>query len=155
MKKISSNQFILRKIFPIIWFGGLGFFLLTSLITKAYEKNIIFIIQPCLMALFGYFLFKKLIWDLVDEVFDCGDYLLIKYRNDEDKILLSNIMNISGMSFSNPPRATLTLAQPSKFGKELTFSPLSPLLRFNPFAKNAVVEDLIVRIDTARLNRKI
>ncbi len=107
------------------------------------------------MATLGYFLFKKLIWDLVDEVYDCGDFLLIKNQGDEEKVLLSNIMNISCMSFSNPPRATLTLVHPIKFGKELTFSPISPRLRFNPFAKNAVVEDLIVRIDAARLCRKI
>ncbi len=155
MKKISSDQFFLKKVFPILWLGFLAIFLITSIAAKAYEKNIIFIVQPCLMAAFGYFLFKKFIWDIVDEVYDCGDFLLIKNRGIDDKVLLSNIMNINGMSFSNPPRATLTLVHPSKFGKELTFSPLSPLLRFNPFTKNAIVEDLIVRIDAARLNRKI
>ena len=154
MKKISSNQFFLKKVFHIFWFGFLAIFLVTSITAKAYEKNIIFIVQPLLMAAFGYFLLKKLIWDLVDEVYDCGDYLLIKHRNDEDKILLSNVMNISGVSFTNPPRTTLRLVKGSKFGSEITFSPLKPFFSFNPFSKNAVVEDLIIRIGAARMYRK-
>ena len=32
--------------------------------------------MPCFMAVVGFVLFKKLLWDLVDEVHDGGDYLL-------------------------------------------------------------------------------
>jgi hypothetical protein len=47
----------------------------------------------------------------------------------------------------NPPRVTLTLRQPSIFGTEVSFS--APV-RFIPFAKSPLVEDLIRRVDAAR-----
>lgn len=32
------------------------------------------------IALIGLFIIKKYIWVLVDEVYDCGDYLLVRKR---------------------------------------------------------------------------
>ena len=58
------------------------------------------------------------VWDLVDAVFDYGDYLLVKNRGAENRIMLSNIMNVSSSTFMNPPRITLKLVRPSKLGRE-------------------------------------
>lgn len=35
-----------------------------------------FLVMSCFMAVFGLFLMRKLVWDLIDEVHDCGDSLL-------------------------------------------------------------------------------
>jgi hypothetical protein len=139
---------------PILWFGLLAVWFAIALILKFYQANIMLVLAPLLIAAIGYFAYKKYVWNLMDEVFDGGDYLLIKNHGQEAKVPLSDIASISGVSFSNPPRATLKLAQASQFGSEITFAPLSPLFR-NPFAKNAVVEELSRRIDATKLNRKI
>ena len=95
---------------------------------------------------------KKLVWDLADEVYDYGDSLLIKNRGIEENVLLSNIMNVSASTSMNPPRITLRLVTPGQLASEILFCPISPF-SLNPFVKNAVAEDLIVRVDNARSKR--
>jgi hypothetical protein len=143
-----------KKIFPALWFGFLAFFLVTSALAGALEQELLFLVIPILMAVFGYFLMKKLVWDLVDEVYDCGDFLLVKNRDDEERIALSNIMNVNASTYINPPRITLRLVNPSKFGSEVAFSPITGF-KLNPFAKSAVAEDLIVRVYQARSKRAV
>ncbi|HEY2628588.1 MAG TPA: hypothetical protein VGI57_05640, partial [Usitatibacter sp.] len=96
-----------------------------------------------------FILFRKVVWDLMDEVYDGGDYLLVKNGDKEDRIQLSNIMNVSASTMVNPPRVTLRLVTPCRFGKEVTFSPVRPFT-LNPFAKNTIAENLIERVDKAR-----
>ena len=103
------------------------------------------------MAVFGYFIMKKLVWDLVDEVYDSGDYLLVKNHGSEVRIDLTNIMNVSATTLVNPRRIVLRLREPGKFGAEIAFSPAARFT-LNPFAKNPVAEDSIVRVDRARAN---
>jgi hypothetical protein len=93
-------------------------------------------------------------WDLADEVHDCGDSLLIRKGSNEEHIPLSNIMNVSVSTNMNPPRITLRLVKPGRLGSEISFSPPSRL-SFNPFAKNPVAEDLMVRVDQARVKRAV
>ena len=44
---------------------------------------------------FGYFVMKKLVFDLVDEVWDDGEALLIKNRGQEERVALRDIKNVS------------------------------------------------------------
>ena len=99
------------------------------------------------MGVVGYVMMKKLILDLVDEVWDDGAALIVRNKSREDRIALSNIMNVSYSPLINPPRVTLMLRQPSNFGSEISFS--APV-RFVPFARSPVIEDLIRRVDAAR-----
>ena len=99
------------------------------------------------MAVFGYFFMKKLIFDLVDEVWDMGDELIIKNKGREDRIALSAIINVSCSVFTNPPRVTLTLRDRGIFGREITFC--APV-RLLPFSKSPIIDDLIERIDKKR-----
>lgn len=153
MKKISSNGLVFTKrVFPILWFGFLVVFLSLSIAGGAYQEDVVFLIGPCVMAVFGFFLMKKLIWDLVDEVHDCGDTLLVRNRGEEERVALSNIMNVNASMNMRPPRITLRLAKSGKFGSEISFSPVTPFT-LNPFARNPIVDDLIVRVDEARAKR--
>ena len=153
MTKISSGYTaFIKKVFPVFWFGFVGLFLVIAISTGGYVKNPMLVIAPCALAVFGYFIFKKLVFDLVDEVYDCGDYLLIRNGGEEDHLALSNIMNVNTSTYTNPPRITLRLVNPGKFGTEVAFSPLRPF-SLNPFTKNRVAEDLIVRVDKARSRR--
>ncbi|WP_445365042.1 hypothetical protein ACJJJB_13480 [Microbulbifer sp. ANSA001] len=73
MKKISGSTFYFKKFFLSIWFGFLAFFLVTSLAAGAAKESIMFLAVPVFMAVFGFFFFKKLLWDLADEVYDEGE----------------------------------------------------------------------------------
>ncbi len=143
----------MKRGFPVLWFGFLAFAVATGILTGAYLKAPMIIVMPLIMMAFGFFLFKKLLWDLADEVYDGADFLLIKKSGEEDRVYLSNIMNVSSSIAMNPARITLRLRVPGKFGDEIAFSPMSPI-RLNPFARNAVAEDLMVRVDKARGERK-
>ena len=153
MKKISSRLTLFSKrVFPLFWFGFLAFFVATSFRIGAIATNPVFLIGPAVMAAFGFFLMKSLVWDLVDEVYDCGDSLLVRNRGQEERVAFADIMNVNVSTLQNPPRITLRLRTPGKFGKEIAFSPVSNFT-LNPFAKNPIGEDLIQRVDTARSRR--
>ena|SRR5262245_8970575 len=142
-----------KKIFPAIWFGFLAVFLMAGVFTGAPVNNPLILLMPVVIGSIGFLVMKAFVWDLVDEVYDVGDYLVVRNRGEEDHIPLSNIMNVRASLFTNPPRITLKLAIPSKFGDEIVFSPVIPFT-LNPFARNAVAEDLIIRVDRARSKRR-
>jgi hypothetical protein len=150
MTKISSGSTAFRKkVLPFLWFGIIGISVVVSLWAGVYRGHALLVLPPLLAAVLGVVLMKKLVWDLVDEVYDCGDFLLVRNGGVEDRVALSNIMNINASTMTNPPRVTLRLSVRGKFGNEIVFSPLKPIT-LNLFARNQVVDDLIVRVDAAR-----
>lgn len=153
MKKISANNAFQRKIFPVLWFGILGVIFFSTIFTGAYRRAPVALVVPVAMGVFGYILMKNLIFDLVDEVYDDGDSLVVKKGSEEERIALSDIMNVSASMMTNPPRISLRLVTPGQFGQEIVFSPVRQFT-LNPFAKNPIAEDLIVRIDQARMRRR-
>lgn len=108
--------------------------------------------MPLLMGIGGYFMIGFQVWGLVDEVYDCVDHLLVKNRGLEEAIPLSNIMNVSDGLITKFPRITLTLVEPSAFGKKITFSPAMEF-SLNPFSRSTFLDELIVRVDRARSKR--
>ena len=102
---------------------------------------------PVVMAGLGYVLFKNFIWPLADEVWDDGDTLIVRIGNQEERIALSEISDVSYSTYKNVPRVTLMLRQPSIFGPEIVFAPPATLL---PFAGNPIIDELIERINTKR-----
>ncbi|HET8648615.1 MAG TPA: hypothetical protein VFL95_01125 [Gemmatimonadales bacterium] len=147
MTKISSNLTLVQKrIFPGCWFGFLTLFVVAGLLRGAERENIGFLIVPVVMAAFGYQLMKTMVWNLADEVYDCGDSLLIRKGGEQVVVPLSNIMNVSA---DNVSRVTLKLVQPVSLGDEIAFAPRSRA-HLNPFARSAVAGDLMVRAHQAR-----
>ncbi len=61
---------------------------------------------------------------------------------------LTDIINVGYTQFVNPPRITLTLRQPGRFGREVSFSPPQSFLA--PFARNKLASELIERVEAAR-----
>jgi hypothetical protein len=152
MKRISSNQvFFVKRFLPIL----LVVIALAPVLLMYSESGRFHpaAVVPAVLIVFGLaVIYPKLVWSLADEVRDGGDYLLVKRGRLEDRIAFSDIMNVSASVMVNPPRITLRLARPSKFGDEVTFSPIRSMT-LNPFARSAVAEDLIVRADAARVKR--
>jgi hypothetical protein len=102
---------------------------------------------PLGMGIFGFFLFRKLVWNLADEVYDCGDHLFAKKSDVQERIELSKVIDVSWSSMWNPRRVILTLREPVALGREIAFI---PPLRRNPFSRSPIVDDLNQRIDVRR-----
>lgn len=151
MKRLSSGAtFYFKRVFPFGFFGLLFLFAATTAFlgySKSQSPPLPFFIAPVVMAAFAYFIFKKLVFDLADEVLDLGDELLVRNSGKQDRIKLADISNISYSTAVNPQRVTLSLRKPSVFGTEVSFC---PPIRFIPFAKSPIIEQLIARVDAER-----
>ena len=155
MNTISSKQtYFSKRVFPILWLGGVAIFLVFGLATATSHQvpaDPMVLVVPVVMLVFGFVLFRKLLWDLADEVQDGGSFLLVRKGPVEQRIPLANISNVSMSQLTNPKRLTLRLRTPCEFGDEVVFIPKAPLFSLNPFARNAVAEDLMRRVDQARM----
>jgi hypothetical protein len=151
MQRISSKAtFIYKRVFPIF---VIGFpLLVVTLVSWANwdSRNPVplpVLLVPAFIGVVFFFVFKKLIFDLVDEVWDAGDTLVVRNQGQEDRILLSDIINVSYSQFVNPPRVTLMLRTPSLFGDKVSFSPPATIF---PLSASPIVDELIRRVDAAR-----
>ncbi|MGY8818977.1 MAG: hypothetical protein ACKVLM_06185 [Pseudomonadales bacterium] len=99
------------------------------------------------MAVLGYLFFKNNLWNLADEVFDDGGSLLFYMNGKEQRVKLSEIININHTQMGSVERVVLKVRAGGAVGSELAFT---PPMRFNPFSKNAMITDLIERVDRAR-----
>lgn len=152
-RRISArNTVFYKRVFPLIWIGLAG--LIVSLAVATGQRGralpLPAMLIPALAFGIGWFVLRRLVSDLADEVWDEGDALRVRFGPDEERIALADIVNIGYTMMVNPARVTLTLRNPGRFGKEVSFSPvqrgfLGPLLRRNP-----LVSDLIERVDAAR-----
>src|SRR4029077_6714029 len=105
-------------------------------------------IVPLLLFVIGYVVMRKLVLDLADEVFDEGDALRARFGSDEERGGLNDIISAGYTQFVNPPRITLPLRQPGRFGREVSFCP--PQSLFAPFVRNKLASELIERVEAAR-----
>ena len=152
-KRISSrNTFFQKKVLPYLLFGVIAIGVVLPLIATRGDPHAppwpVFA-APLAVAIIVYVVLRKLVFDLADEVWDEGDALRVRFGEDEERIPLAEVINVSYSGITNPPRITLTLRTAGRFGREVTFSPqqsfLSPLFRTNP-----LVADLIARVDATR-----
>ena len=108
------------------------------------------LIIPVLISIVGYVLFRTLLFHLVDEVWDDGDALVVKSAGVEERVPLSNIINIGYSVLTNPERVTLTLRAVGPLGKEITFAPVRRPFSFRWMSRNPIIGELIERVDQAR-----
>src|ERR1700726_3063943 len=153
-RRISSrNTFFLKRVFPLLWFGMValagGAGRAGARAGKAVPPPVF--IVPLLLLVIGYAIMRKLVFDLADEVFDEGAALRVRFGSEEQRIALTDIINVGYTQFVNPPRITLTLRQPGRFGREVSFSP--PQSFFAPFVRNRLASELIERVEAARRRR--
>ena len=92
-----------------------------------------FVLVPAFMAATGYFIMKKLVFDLIDEVYDEGETLLFRDKGKEVRVSLTDINNVSYSSMMNPPKVTLRIGYMTELIDKLSFSPSA---NFIPCIKN-------------------
>jgi hypothetical protein len=109
-------------------------------------------IAPVVVAGVGVFITMRF-WSFMDEVYDCGEYLLARRGREEAVILLGDILAVSE-SRGRGVVIELLLETGGPFGREVKFVPrqrTATLLR--PFAHTPLYLDLRERIAAAKAKR--
>lgn len=158
MRRLSSSStYFYKRIFPILWFGFLLVFLAIALWGTLYPQASArpqlvapFLLMPLLMAGIGFLVFRKLIFDLVDEVWLDGDWLVVKNRDEQRRVALSDVMNVNATTMTNPRRITVMLRSDSRYGRSFSFMPASPRGFLSAFNPDPIATELIERVDALR-----
>jgi hypothetical protein len=153
MRRLSSRMtFVNKRVFPTFWFGLLVLFvtvpLVLSFIRGTAPPPLIAFIVAALLAVGSYFLMSRLIFILADEVWDDGNGLVIRKGSQRERVALSDIKAVSYSPLANPPRVTVSFLRATEFGDEIIFN--GPM-RFSPIGGIPAIQDLIERVDRARL----
>ena len=99
-------------------------------------------------------IYRKLISDLVDEVWLDGDQLLVKNGGQQARAGLADVINVNATIMINPRRVTLLLRTDSRFGRSITFIPASPPGFGAALKPDPIATELIGRIDALRQARR-
>ncbi len=91
-------------------------------------------------------IFKAFVWDLVDDVEDCGDALVLRKGGVEQRILLKDIISFD-YSPTSPPSASVWTKTEGPLGSPVT---IRIPLTINPFSTPTYVTDLQERIYRAK-----
>ena len=148
MKRLSSRATPLLK-----WALPLGWMVVTATVGALAwldpHRDLFALAVVCFLPVFLAILYRFQIWPLADVVEDAGDALLVRRRGVELRVPLADIVNISVPNYSRTRKVTLRLRRAGQLGDEIVFLPVTRL-RWNPFARDPLVEDLISRVDAAR-----
>jgi hypothetical protein len=153
-KRISCDSIYYRKrVFPIVWFGSIAFFLCVVLkVGIAENKPVIvfalFIVVQLILAISGYAFFKRVLFTVMDEVWDSGSHLIVKFKEAEDRIAFTDISDVTYTT--RPAHVKLRLSKPSTFGKEISFA---PAFRTMQKSMQEFAQELKDRADAARCYR--
>jgi len=148
MKKISTPYMASIKGMPYLVVFMMAVMLVLMLANRVYETRPSVLLFPCGMAVVCYHIAKSSAKDLADEVYDCGDSLLVRKSGEEERISLASIVNVNFNA--QPSRITLTLDPPGRFGDRILFAP-PPQVYWGQNPENEVAQDLVVRTSQARM----
>jgi hypothetical protein len=152
-KRISSRMTgFYKRVFPLLWFGILAVILAVTASVLRHAPGVpmaVLLIPVGVMGL-GYILFRTLLSDLMDEVWDNGSELIVVNDGHVDHEPLAGIANISYSGFTNPKRAVVMLRRPGRWGAKLAFIPLRSSIRILSLGDNAMIDELVRRVDEAR-----
>ena len=158
MRRLSSSYtYFYKRIFPLLWGGFLLVVVAIQLGAIQHARTSVqpaqilpFVLMPLLMAGVGFFIYRKLIHDLVDEVWLDGDYLVVKNRGEQRRVALADVMNVNASTMTNPRRVTLMLRTESRLGRNVSFMPASPRRFMSAFQPDPIATELIERVDALR-----
>lgn len=158
MQRLSSAKTVFyKRIFPIVWFGFIAFYLAFSWWAWLHPQAVdgppidpMFLLMPLVMAGMGFVVFRWLMFDLMDEVWLDSAGLLFKNRHDTCRVPLADVINVNATIMTNPRRVTVMTRTETRFGSSLSFAPASPRGLLGAFKLDPVALDLIKRVDAAR-----
>lgn len=158
MQRLSSTStWFYKGLFPVLWFGFISLFFVISLWARFHPESVrgqppdpMFLLMPLLMAAIGYFVFRRLIFDLVDEVWLDGDWLVVTNRGEKRRVALGEVMNVNATTTTNPRRITVMLRTETRFGSSFSFIPAGSRGFLSLFKPDPIATELIKRVDAAR-----
>jgi hypothetical protein len=151
--RISAGKtWFYKRVFPVIFIGMIALSLALAIADTQRGRGLPLpaLIVPLLALGIAWFVLRRLVSDLADEVWDEGDALRVRFGDDEERIALADITNVSYSTMINPARVTLTVRNPGRFGKEVTFCPVQPGFFGSVMRTNPLITALIERVDAAR-----
>jgi len=89
-------------------------------------------------------------WPLADRVDDFGSELEVFRRGSSQRIPLSEIVSIEDASGRAGPRLRLRMREPGMFGDSVVFVPQENREIRKFFARNAIAEELIDRVEALK-----
>jgi|GEM_PF-6845703 len=150
MKRISSAWTVgIKYVLPalgLLILMGYGGLLLTD---PQLRREPVFIAWMSLLLVVFPLIFFLFTWNLADVVEDHGSFLLVRRRGVEARVPLAEVLNVAMDRTNRMRRLALRLRTAGVFGDEVQFIPLSNRA-LKVFARNAVAEDLMLRVDAAR-----
>jgi len=151
MTKISGATFFYKKLFPTFVFG---FFIFCITLTIVHDgitsDNSVGLAAIVAMMVYVFFFFKKLAWDMVDEVFDCGDSLIYRSNGNETRVMLSDIIRIDCAHCHSPERVKIIAHSTTGTEVEFAFCLIGRIM-LNSRDKNPVVLELMERVEQAKI----
>jgi hypothetical protein len=157
MRRLSSSfTFFYKRVFPWLWGAIVLLFFALQLWAPHHDRPdaapppVIFLLMPLFMLGVMYVIYRRLLRDLLDEVWLDGDWLVVKNRGEQIRVALRDVMNINAATMTNPRRVTLMLRTDSRFGRNLTFVPASPRRFLSAFKPDPIATELIGRVDALR-----
>ena len=158
MRRLSSTFTVFyKRVFPIVWLMIPVISGLTLWNASMHGQSAMAwpsLLPPIMIFLIGFVLYRKLISDLVDEVWLDGDQLVVKNGGQQARIALADVMNVNATIMVNPRRITLLLRADSRFGRSITFMPTSPRGFGAAFKADPIAAELIGRVDALRQVRR-
>jgi hypothetical protein len=156
LTRISARKTVIyKKVVPLLLVAWAGSMLGLEISDGAVQATPLTVVGFGLLAVaLGalVFLFTR---GLADEVFDCGDHLLVRRGARREKIPLANVMNVGLSTYvARIPKITLRLVKPAVFGSEIEFLPVSKF-GLSLTEKNAIADQLIGRAYAARSRREV
>lgn len=148
MRRISSSTtFFYKRIFPVLFFAILATVIVVALKDATAGVPWSPVILVVALAAAGTLFMRKLLFDLLDQVFDDGAALVLKKGDRQERVALGDIESVHYSRFVNPPRIVLTLRRSTIFGDRVAFL---PPLEAMPILGSDVARDLTVRTERAR-----
>jgi hypothetical protein len=158
MRRLSSSlTFFYKRVFPVLWVGfmltvfGLQIWAMQHARADAPSQSFLpLVLMPLFLTGVMFLLYRKLLFDLLDEVWLDGDSLMVKNRGEKVRVSLGDVMNVNATTMTNPRRVTLMLRTDSRFGRNLSFIPASPRGFMSAFKLDPIATELIQRVDALR-----
>ena len=153
MRRLSSSSTVFyKRVFPLLWFTVVAFSgaMMWLVPTRAGQPVWPQFLPLPFMLIVGFLVYRKLIANLLDEVWLDGDNLLLKNRREQLRVALRDVININVSRMFNPRRITVMLRTNSRFGRDLSFIPASPRGLFSAFKPDPIATELIERVDSLR-----
>lgn len=157
MRRLSSSMtFFYKWVFPVIWLGLVGFGIVTGFFSEHVGQHPppdpMVVVIPIFMFVFGFFLFRRLLGGLVDEVTLDGDTLIVKKGDEQLRVSLAEVINVNSLNAVNPRRISLRLRNNTRLGRDIDFIPAGrrPLRFLGMTRLDPLAEELIDRIDALR-----